>query len=79
MASSNPFIVPDLVHKYGWDFLGYMANLGVNLPGNGQVFFVDSNATEASDVDDANHGHLMHSLWRLWIMRLGCVRTVRGM
>ena len=60
MASSNPFIVPDLVHKYGWDFLGYMANLGVNLPGNGQVFFVDSNATEASDVDDANHGHLMH-------------------
>ena len=57
MASSNPLKVTDLTHKYGWDFLAYMANLGVNVPGDSQVLFVDSAATETSDVDDAFHGH----------------------
>lgn len=57
MAATDPYKVTDLIHKYGWDFLGYMANLGVNLPGNAQVIFVDSNATNASDADDAVHGH----------------------
>lgn len=57
MAATDPYKVTDLIHKYGWDFLAYMANLGVNLPGNGQVIFVDSNATNTSDADDAVHGH----------------------
>lgn len=57
MAAINPHKVPDLIHKYGWDFLGYMANLGINLPGNGQVLFVDSNATNTLDADDGEHGH----------------------
>lgn len=57
MAATNPFKVPDLIHKYGWEFLGYLANLGVNLPGNAQVIFVDANATLASDIDDTEHGH----------------------
>lgn len=57
MSATDPFKVTDLIHKYGWDFLAYMANLGVNLPGNAQVIFVDSNATNKSDADDAVHGH----------------------
>jgi len=57
MAATDPFKVTDLVAKYGWQFLGYLANLGVNLPGNAQVLFVDSAATNALDADDAMHGH----------------------
>ena len=57
MVAKNPFKVTDLVAKYGWQFLGYLANLGVNLPGNAQVLFVDSNATNATDADDTEHGH----------------------
>lgn len=56
-AATNPYKVPDLVSKYGWQFLGYLANLGVNLCGNSQVIFVDANATNASDADDGEHGH----------------------
>lgn len=57
MVATNPLKVTDLVAKYGWQFLGYMANLGVNLPGNAQVLFVDSNATNTLDADDGVHGH----------------------
>jgi hypothetical protein len=57
MAATNPFKVTDLVSKYGWQFLGYLANLGVDLPTNAAVLFVDSNATNASDADDTEHGH----------------------
>lgn len=58
MAASDPYTVKDLLHKYGWDFMGYLANLGVNLPrSESQVIFVDSAATNASDADDAVHGH----------------------
>ncbi len=57
MPATNPFKITDLVRKYGWEFLGYLANLGVNLPGNAQVLFVDSNATLTSDADDTEHGH----------------------
>lgn len=56
-AATNPFKVTDLVSKYGWQFLAYMANLGVNVPTNAQVIFVDSAATLASDADDTEHGH----------------------
>jgi len=57
MAATNPFKVTDLVSKYGWQFLAYMANLGVNVPTNAQVLFVDANATNALDADDTEHGH----------------------
>jgi len=57
MAATNPFKVKDLVAKYGWQFLGYLASLGVHIPGNGAVLFVDSNATNALDADDTEHGH----------------------
>ncbi len=57
MAATSPFKVKDLVAKYGWQFLGYLASLGVHVPGNGAVLFVDSNATLASDADDTEHGH----------------------
>ena len=57
MAATNPFKVTDLVSKYGWQFLGYMANLGVNVGRNAQVIFVDSAATNTLDADDTEHGH----------------------
>lgn len=57
MAAKNPFKVTDLVSKYGWQFLAYVANLGVNVPTNAQVLFVDVNATNALDADDTEHGH----------------------
>ena len=57
MAATEVYKVSDLTHKYGWDFLAYMANLGVNVPGNAQVLFVDSNGTNTLDADDGEHGH----------------------
>ena len=57
MAAANPFKVTDLVAKYGWQFMGYLANLGVNVPRNAAVIFVDSAATNATDADDTEHGH----------------------
>ncbi len=58
MAATVVFKSKDLLHKYGWDFLAYMANLGISIPANAAVIFVDSNATNALDADDGRHGHL---------------------
>ncbi len=57
MTATNPFKVRDLLHKYGWDALVYLSNLGVNLLSEAQVLFVDSGATNALDADDTVHGH----------------------
>lgn len=57
MAATVPFRVSDLIHKYGWDIMPYLSNLGVNVLCESQVLFVDSGATNASDVDDGEHGH----------------------
>lgn len=56
MAATNPQLVKDLVHRFGWDILPYLSNLGVNLLSNSQVLFVDSGATNALDADDTVHG-----------------------
>jgi len=57
MAATNPLRVKDLLHKYGWDFMARLASLGVQYQAEAQILFVDSGATNASDVDDGEHGH----------------------
>lgn len=57
MAATNPFRVSDLVHKYGWDIIPYLSNLGITLLTDSAILFVDSNATNALDADDTEHGH----------------------
>ena len=39
----------DLIRKYGWEIMPTLSNLGVKLLGNGNVWFVDGNATNALD------------------------------
>lgn len=57
MAATVPYRVKDLIHTYGWDFIPRLAALGVQNLAEAQVLFVDSGATNASDVDDGVHGH----------------------
>ncbi|KKN45582.1 hypothetical protein LCGC14_0681470 [marine sediment metagenome] len=57
MPATNPFRVSDLVAKYGWKAIIYLSNLGPRLLSEAQVLFVDSGHTNASDVDDTEHGH----------------------
>jgi hypothetical protein len=59
MSATNPFKVSDLIHKYGWDTLPYLSNLGVHNLAEAQVLFVDSGHTNALDADDTEHGHLL--------------------
>jgi len=47
----------DLIHKYGWDIMPVLSNLGVKLLSNANVFFVDSGATNATDANDGEHGN----------------------
>jgi hypothetical protein len=39
----------DLIRKYGWEIMPTLSNLGIQLLANGNVYFVDSNATNALD------------------------------
>jgi len=57
MAATNPFLVSDLIKKYGWAVMPYLSNLGVTLLSEAQILFVDSQHTNALDADDATHGH----------------------
>lgn len=57
MAAANPFKVKDLIAKYGWQIMPYLSNLGVNVLAEAAVLFVDSEATNALDADDGEHGH----------------------
>ena len=58
MAATNPFKTSDLVSKYGWQVMVYLANLGVNLLSEAAILFVDSGNTAAGlDADDGEHGH----------------------
>lgn len=55
--ATNPFRVSDLVAKYGWQAMIYLAALGINDLAEAQVLFVDSGHTNALDADDTEHGH----------------------
>jgi len=57
MAATNPYLVSDLIKKYGWTIMPYLSNLGVALLSEAQILFVDSGATYALDADDTEHGH----------------------
>lgn len=57
MAATNVFKVSDLVAKYGWQVMVYMANLGVNLLSESAILFVDGNHANTLDKDDTEHGH----------------------
>ena len=57
MAATNPLKVSDLIHKYGWDIMVYLSNLGVNGLSESQILFVDGNHTNALNADDGEHGH----------------------
>ncbi len=57
MAATNPFRVSDLVAKYGWQAMIYLAALGIENLAEAQVLFVDSGHTNALDADDTEHGH----------------------
>lgn len=57
MAATRPLTTKDLIHKYGWDILPYLSNLGVKTLAEAQLLFVDSGATNALDADDGYHGH----------------------
>jgi hypothetical protein len=57
MAATDPYLITDLIRKYGWEIQPYLANLGLSLLTNGQVLFVDSGHANALDADDAVHGH----------------------
>ena len=57
MAATRPLTTKDLIHKYGWDILPYLSNLGVKNLAEAQLLFVDSGATNALDADDGYHGH----------------------
>lgn len=59
MAATNPFKISDLVHKYGWDAMTHISSIPKQyIHTDCQVLFVDVNHTDASDVDDTEHGHL---------------------
>jgi hypothetical protein len=46
----------DMVHKYGWDVLAILPSIP-NIRAEGNIFFVDSGATNAYDAADGVHGH----------------------
>ncbi len=47
----------DLIHKYGWDIMPIISNLGLDILASSNIYFVDSNATLASNVNDSEHGN----------------------
>ena len=57
MAATDPYLMKDLIKKYGWEIQPYISSLGTSLLSNGQVLFVDSGHANASDADDTWHGH----------------------
>lgn len=57
MAATNPYLMKDLIKKYGWEIQPYLSSLGTSLLSNGQVLFVDSGHADALDADDTVHGH----------------------
>lgn len=57
MAATDPYVVTDLVRKYGWELMIYLSNLGITLLNEAQVLFVDSLHADTLDADDAQHGH----------------------
>ena len=57
MAATNPFKSHDLLHKYGWDIIPYLSNLGVRNLAEAQLLFVDSGSANKLDADDTEHGH----------------------
>lgn len=57
MAATDPYLMKDLIKKYGWEIQPFLTSLGTSLLSNGQVLFVDSEHTQALDADDAYHGH----------------------
>lgn len=59
MAATDPYVASDLIRKYGWEILPYLSGLAArNILVEEQILFVDVNHANASDVDDASHGHL---------------------
>jgi len=46
----------DMVRKYGWEILAVLPSIP-NIRAEGNVFFVDSGATNALDAVDTEHGH----------------------
>lgn len=57
-AATNPFKTSDLIHKYGWEILPFLSNLGVSLLSESAILFVDSgNTASGLDADDTEHGH----------------------
>lgn len=57
MAATDPYLMKDLIKKYGWEIQPFLSSLGTALLSNGQVLFVDSGHADALDADDAYHGH----------------------
>jgi hypothetical protein len=49
--------VRDLIRKYGWEIIPTISNLGIKLLGNGNVYFVDSNATNTLDANNGIAGN----------------------
>jgi hypothetical protein len=55
--ATNPFRTSDLVSKYGWQAMIYLAALGIDNLAEAQLLFVDAIHTNALDADDTEHGH----------------------
>ncbi len=66
MAATNPFRVSDLVAKYGWQAMIYLAALGIKDLAEAQVLFVDSAHSDALDADDTEHGHSFQKPLATW-------------
>ena len=66
MAATNPFRVSDLVAKYGWQAMIYLAALGIKNLAEAQILFVDSAHTDALDADDTEHGHSFEKPLATW-------------
>lgn len=71
MAATVPFRVSNLIHKYGWDIIPYLSNLGPQLLAEAQVLFVDSGHTNALDADDGVHGHSFVNPLATWDYAIG--------
>ncbi len=66
MAATNPFRVSDLVAKYGWQAMIYLAALGIENLAEAQVLFVNSAHVNALDADDTEHGHSFQKPLATW-------------
>jgi hypothetical protein len=47
----------ELIRKYGWEIMPTLSNLGIKLLGNGNIYFVDGNATNTLNANDEIHGN----------------------